>query len=369
MTTAALLKHDPAIRARPGDHHALVTDIAGDKWDRLLTEFSDPYYEQTQTYRGTPWGEHRVRRLAVAHRGRIVAMALVLVFRVPVIKRGIAQAKFGPLWRRKGETDDPAHLRIAITGLVEQFVTRERLSLAVIPPPDPRFASLFTDELTAQGFSRRDVEGEEHYLVDLALSETDLRASLAQSWRHKLKAAEKAALVIRAETTPETLATFDALCREMEARKRYSNPLWPSYREMMERTLGGPVTPSIILVEHQGRPIAGAVIGHIGETAYYLFGATNDEGVKHNAGYAMHWWIARWLRQKGARWYDTGCTVGQAGLLQFKKGLVGKRGAIAPLPGEFTLVRDPVSAAVAKALPTAKALLSRLRRGASARGK
>lgn len=361
------LTQDSIDRTRPAGQYSILMDMPGDKWDRLLTEFADPYCEQTHTYRALPFGEHRARRLVVELSGRIVAMALVLVFKVPVLNRGMAQVKFGPLWRRKGEADDPAHLRLAIAALVEQFAKREKLSLTIIPPPDPRFASLFTEELMAHGFSRQDVKGEEHYLVDLTPTAAELRASLSQTWRHKLKTAEKAGLTMREETTPETLAAFADLFRETEARKNYANPMWPSYLKMMQKTLGGPVTPSIVLVEHQGKAVAGAVIAHIGETVYYLFGATNDAGVKLQAGYAMHWWIIGWLQEKNARWYDLGCTVGNAGLHQFKKGLVGKRGTIADLPGEFTLVRDPASALLAKAGISAKTLLGRVKRAVSTR--
>lgn len=350
------------VAVRQGARYSLVTDLPGDEWDRLLMDFADPYYEQTHAYRGATWGEHRVRRLAVEQRGRIVAMALVLVFKVPFLNRGIAQTKFGPVWRKKGEADDPLHLRMGIAGLVEQFVGSERLSLTIVPPPDPRFAKLFVNELVAQGFRHSAVTDEKRYLVDLTLPATELRAGLGQTWRRNLKAAEKLGLTIREDTTPEALTAFDGIFREMEARKNYSNPAWPACRDMMRQTFGQPVTPSIILVEHRARPIAGAVIGHLGETAYYLFGATSDEGVRHNAGYAMHWWIIDWLGQRNARWYDLGGAAGQAGLLQFKKGLAGKSGAIAALPGEFTRVGDPVSAVVAKAAGLARTTLPQVRR-------
>ena len=54
------------------------------------------------------------------------------------------------------------------------------------------------------------------------------------------------------------------------------------------------------------------------------------------AGYTLQWWIVRWLSaQRGMRWYDLGGEVGERGLRQFKKGLVGKRGAIVVTNGEY----------------------------------
>ncbi len=51
------------------------------------------------------------------------------------------------------------------------------------------------------------------------------------------------------------------------------------------------------------------------------------------AGYFLHWHIIRWLRDNTqARWYDLGGTDGFQGLHQFKKGMVGERGVIRPVP-------------------------------------
>ena len=49
-----------------------------------------------------------------------------------------------------------------------------------------------------------------------------------------------------------------------------------------------------------------------GDTAVYLFGATNDAALPLRAGYFMHWRIIGWLREStNARWYDLGGTDGQ----------------------------------------------------------
>src|SRR5262249_15452699 len=70
-----------------------------------------------------------------------------------------------------------------------------------------------------------------------------------------------------------------------------------------------------------------------GDTAIYLYGATSDEALPLRAGYFMHWQIVCWLKaQTRARWYDLGGSDGFHGLHQFKKGMVGKAGAIVPLP-------------------------------------
>ena len=89
------------------------------------------------------------------------------------------------------------------------------------------------------------------------------------------------------------------------------------------------IRPQIALVYHQGRPTAGGVFWIGGETASYMFGATDHRAPGLKAGYALHWWVAERLCQMdGVAWYDLGGNDLDAGLHQFKKGFVGKRGKI-----------------------------------------
>jgi lipid II:glycine glycyltransferase (peptidoglycan interpeptide bridge formation enzyme) len=77
------------------------------------------------------------------------------------------------------------------------------------------------------------------------------------------------------------------------------------------------------------------VIAVLGDTAYYLFGASADEALQLKAGYALHWWVLRRLADSGARWYDLGTDVRDSGLRQFKKGFVGKAGAVVVMGSEY----------------------------------
>ncbi len=89
----------------------------------------------------------------------------------------------------------------------------------------------------------------------------------------------------------------------------------------------------MFFVRHEGEVVAGAIIFKAGDTAVYLYGATNARALPLRAGYFLHWHIIRWLRDNtDAKWYDLGGTDGFQGLHQFKKGMVGDAGAIEPVP-------------------------------------
>lgn len=336
-----------------------AADLSPGEWDSLITDFADGAFEQTSAFRGAVWGEGRVRRIAVFEQGVAVGMALATLFRPGPLGRGLAYVKFGPLWRRKDRPADPRHLDAIIGALVDEFVVRGRLSLTILPLADPRHADAVSAAFARQGFECREVEDRDRYLVDVSLSSKDQLASLGGKWRYNLKKAQKADLAIAIEQGPEALAAFAAIFEAMEKRKNYANDSWKAFRDALAAGVPQTIEPATILVREKGEPIAGAVIGFIGDTAYYLYGATNDRAVDLKAGYVMQWWIIDWLSRQNLKWYDLGGASGEEGLRQFKKGLTGKSGAAAALPGEFTLCRDPLSRLLASAILTIRVLKKR----------
>lgn len=336
-----------------------AADLSPAEWDNLISDFADAAFEQTSAFRGAVWGEGRVRRIAVFEHGVAVGMALATLFRPGSFGRGLAYVKFGPLWRRKDRPADPRHLDAIIGALVDEFVDRSRLSLTILPLADPIHADAMADALRRHGFEGREVEDRDRYLVDVSLSSKDQLASLGGKWRYNLKKAQKADLAIAIEEGPEPLAAFATIFEAMEKRKNYANDSWKSFQTALAAGVPESIRPATILVREKGEPIAGAVIGFIGDTAYYLYGATNDRATDLKAGYVMQWWIIDWLSRQNLKWYDLGGASGEEGLRQFKKGLIGKSGASAALPGEFTLCRDPLSRLLASGILTVRMLKKR----------
>jgi hypothetical protein len=336
---------------------------AGGAWDEQIAQFADAAYEQTQAFRGGVWGEGRTLRVGLLDAGQPIAMALATTFTLAPLGRGLAYVKFGPAWRRTGESPRLERLELALDALVSEIVDRRRLALSVLPAPEPDLMGEVALRFLDAGFTARPLEDSHRYLVDVQLPREAQLASLGQKWRYNLKQAGKAALAIAVEEGPEAVREFDRLFAEMERRKSYKNEAWPGCRAaLLEGRFAPSIRPAVILVRAGGQSVAGAVIGHIGERAHYLFGATSDRALALKAGYAMQWWIIGWLRDRGALWYDLGGEAGEQGLKQFKSGLAGRQGRVVALPGEFTLCRDPLSALAAKAILSAREMRRALRR-------
>jgi len=182
------------------------------------------------------------------------------------------------------------------------------------------------------------------YLVRLGLDAAAQRKSYGQKWRYHLNKAEQAGLSFE-RAGAERLAEFDALYAAMGSRKNF--PDHAAYDTIAPLFAADPesLRPELFFVRQGEAIVAGAIIFKAGDTAVYLFGATNDAALPLRAGYFLHWRIIDWLRENtSARWYDLGGTDGFLGLHQFKKGMVGSAGIISDIPpvANFAAYRRPL---------------------------
>lgn len=331
---AELTPRTPA-RARPLHFQAEVDATAPDASDRIAAEFDDPTYDQTACFAREQWGAGRVSSLLLRRDGVALAGAQVVILKPLLVGRGLAYVKFGPFWRR-GQPADPHLYRCVLQALVAEYCDRRGHLLTVLPRPNPGHHEAEQQMLLELGFGvRRPMRDPNRYVVDVSLAPDAGLRGLSQKWRYNLKQAQTNGIEMRLGENEADLATFASLHDAMVSRKKHDDPdalhLIPSLSaRLVER-----MRPRVVLASHDGRAVAGAVVGLLGDTAYYVFGASDDSALPLKAGYALHWWIAGWLNQQGAHWYDLGGEALDPGLKQFKKGFVGKTGAIVSAAGEF----------------------------------
>jgi hypothetical protein len=252
---------------------------------------------------------------------------------LPLRLGAIAVAKWAPMLARSGRPDALLLYARMIDLLAEEFAVRRRLMLSVLPRATVGERNDRYEHLIGRGFRRGATLGfPDRYIVNLRLGDAEQRASFHQKWRYHLNRAERAGLTFeRAE--PSQRPEFDALYAQMVDRKKFPDhsayETVPALMEIADPAL----RPELFFVRQQGEIVAGAIIFKAGDRAVYLYGATSAKALDLRAGYWLHWQIIRWLRDNTeARWYDLGGTDGFQGLHQFKKGMVGERGVIAPVP-------------------------------------
>lgn len=338
-----------------------VDSLSSRDWDRLVSDFDDFHLFQTAAFADELRGSGRMSHLVLRRGEAAVAGARVALMRLPGFPTGVAYIKYGPFWRRTGSAPDAGVYRALLAALIDEYGRRRGHMISISARPHPT-AEIMEEQLLREcGFVLRSrlKRPISFFLVNTGAGQKALRDSLSQSWRRNLKIAERSQLEIRFRDPMEALPDFLALEDAMVARKQLTrrDPL---------HTLPGifenlPPSCSHIVTASRGREVvAGAVVIVGGDVGYYLYGASADAALELRAGYALHWEIARWLKERGIAWYDLG--DGFSGLRQFKEGFVGKSGATIERSGEFDWCPGPQARAVGELVYGARSLAAVLRR-------
>lgn len=360
-TTQALKEARNAPNPAPslGSYRCEIVAEPGAEWDRLAAGFADMCLEQTAAFAGPRFGAAHATGMILreAASKEPLAMALAVVATLPVIGLGLAQVKFGPLWRRRGAPANPAHLALMLEALKREFAQKKRLAVRVMPPADPGYEQKWKDALACANFAFQVAASDrERYLVDLTLSESDQLKSLGSKWRYYLAKSAIDTLDIREVGLEEGLPEFLALYGDMLSRQpfdgRYGVKDLPAIAEAAGPALG----MRLFIASHQGKSVAGSIIVGAGERVFVPFSATGGKALELRAGYALRWTIMERLRGTEARWLDLGGAEGDQGQRHYKLGNVGKRGRVAEIPGEFDFASSALAAGAAKAITLGREL-------------
>ncbi|MEQ1771616.1 MAG: GNAT family N-acetyltransferase, partial [Devosia sp.] len=301
-------------------------------WDQTVARLDGACQEQLYTFAKTRWPGVSHEPVLFWDGGELIGGSLMMIQPLPAKLGNIAIAKWAPMLAHTDREDALANYDGMIDALVEEYARRRGMMLSILPRASLTDANPEYEHLIRRGFRKGTVLGfPNRYIVNLRLSDDEQRKSLEQKWRYHLNKSEKAGLSFEyagAERRPE----FDALYEVMTDRKKFADhSAYETVPALFE--MDAALRPELFFVRHEGEVVAGAIIFKVGDRAVYLYGATNEKALPLRAGYFMHWHIIRWLRDNTqARWYDLGGTDGFQGLHQFKKGMVGSRGVISPVP-------------------------------------
>lgn len=154
-------------------------------------------------------------------------------------------------------------------------------------------------------------------LWDLAPTPEALRGGLAQKWRNRLSAAERAGVRVREETDPAWLFAAEAAQR----RARGYRALPAAFVTAWAGAEPGGVL-ALRAEDAAGARLAGIVVLRHGAGASYQIGWSGPEGRAAGAHNLLLWQAALRLRAQGVRVFDLGDVNSEegAGLMHFKLG-------------------------------------------------
>lgn len=307
--------------------------VEGADWDRLTADFDGLCQEQIFAYAKARWPGVSIEPVIFRKGGEVVGGTLVMIQKLPLGLGAIALVKWGPILKSADAPEAGTAWRGMVEALIEDYAGRRAMMVSIMPRAQRGPGNAALEMLLDRGFVLGPgLRAPDRYVVDVRLDDEARMAGFSQKWRYHLRKALAADLAFE-PAGAERLGDFLALYREMVGRKRFHDfsgiATLPELMAMPE----GTARPHLFFVSKDGVPLAGAVVFSAGLTATYLYGATNAAALPARAGYFLHWHILGWLRAHSrARAYDLGGTDGFSGLHQFKSGMVGTRGYIAPLP-------------------------------------
>lgn len=309
-----------------------VQRVSGEVWDQHMARFDGAAQEQMYTFTKGRWPNVGYEPNLYYIHGKLVGGVMIMIQSLPLGIGKIAVAKWGPML-----VDNQAENALDTYGkivemLIAEYADKRSMMISILPKVSPTPVNMALEHLHERGFTPgSQLEFPNRYIVNLRLSDEEQRKSFAQKWRYHLNKSNKNDLIF--EPAPASrLVEFDELYTIMNDRKKFADhsayDIIPDLMALKDEKL----RPELFFVRHEGDVVAGAIIYKTGDTAVYLYGATNDKALQLRAGYFMHWEVIRWLRDNTkARWYDLGGTDGFQGLHQFKKGMVGSQGHIEPV--------------------------------------
>jgi len=295
-------------------------------------------------------GEHWARLLVTDGGGHIRGVAQVLD-RATSFGRTVLYVPHGPLWDRS-DPDAAEVLARLIAGLKAHARSRRGIVLKLDPrgSGDAVADAAVSRVLRATGRpTEHDLQAPTTRLIDLRAGD-DPVAGWGKDARAEARRAEREGTSVSVDRRghPAALDAFHGLLSETSERQGFRI----RSRDFLE-ALAKPIAACddwfLVLAEHEGRPLAGALAPRTGDRAFYLYAASSrDKELERKRGpYAVMAELQRALREAGTSTLDLWGvrerddeTVDPSweGFSLFKRRFGGT-----PLrhPGTFDLVIDP----------------------------
>jgi lipid II:glycine glycyltransferase (peptidoglycan interpeptide bridge formation enzyme) len=283
------------MRALPAD------EGAGPAWDELLRRLPVPHLLQ-----GATWGSIKrrwgwtVHRFAWGASGRETAAVQVLVRPVGRLPLSVAYASKGPLL---AEPANPAAWSAVLPDL-ESWARRAGVALLKVDADVPAGATAVAELWRERGWrpSAEQIQFRNTMVSSLGGGEEALLARMKAKTRYNVRLARRRGVVVRPLAPAELDALYDLYLLTAQRggfairTRAYYLDLWTTF---LERDAG-----VALVAERDGQPLAGVFSPAFGDTAWYLHGASADDGREHMPAYLAQWESLRWAVARGCRRYD-----------------------------------------------------------------
>ncbi len=279
-----------------------ATVAADQAWDAFVASHPRGHILQTSAWASLKaafgWTAGRVLlRTIPSSDAPILAGASVLFRRLPW-GQTLAYVPKGPVvdW---AATDQA---RALLTMLLE--LCRKRRAAVLKIEPELPVSAEFAAQLTGYGFqpSPQRIQPLSTIHIDLAADEEAILAAMKPKWRYNIRLAERKGVSVRPGTLDD-LPAIQELLAVTGARDGFGVHSADYYRRATG--LFGPAGQMAwLLAEQAGALLAAVAVFALGRQAWYMWGASADEGRNLMPNHALQWAAMRWAKARGCVRYD-----------------------------------------------------------------
>lgn len=244
------------------------------------------------------WSDERV--LLTDPSGAIRAGALLLfrrLFRWKSVSLNMAYIPKGPLvdWRDRDTT----------TELLQHIEARSRARGASVLKIEPDLPDTPANRALLQGYGFRPsihpIQPQSTLVLDIGDSEKAILGRMKSKWRYNVRLSQRKGVTVR-RGTREDMAHFGELMQVTGSRKEFSVHSAGYYQTAFD--LFVPEQAAFLFAEYQGSPLAALAVFALGDTAWYLWGASSNRERNRMPNHALQWAAIQWARERGATRYD-----------------------------------------------------------------
>ncbi|HPQ42801.1 MAG TPA: peptidoglycan bridge formation glycyltransferase FemA/FemB family protein [Syntrophales bacterium] len=338
---------------------AEIDTVDKQSWHQIINQFDDANIYQTWSYDEIRCGRKNISHLILKKNETIVAVAQARVLKIPIVNMGVAYVRWGPLWQLRNTEKDIEIFLQAIRALRNEYVYKRGLVLRIFPILFDDESDIYLPLLKQEGFKRLE-QGKKNrtLIIDLSSSLEDLRKGLKQKWRNSLNRALKNELDLIEGHDDELFESFISIYRELIERKKFVEPNDINEFRQIQSDLPENMKMRIMMCKYEGQLCTGAIFSAIGNTGLYLFGATNDTGMKSCGSQLIQWKFMEYLKEKQFSCYNLNGINPKTnpGTYQFKAGLCGKNGKDVYFLGQFDAYKNALFGFLIKCAEKARSI-------------
>lgn len=301
----------------------------GRRWNAAVAGL--PYAHVLQSYE---WGQFKGRhgwtpfRLLFTAGGEAVGAASALLRRLPWGPWGVMYVPKGPALTYH----DEGLLTAVLTAL--EGLAREQGAIFVKIDPDVRDDRKDVREaLLHRGWraSREQIQFRNTLLIDLRRTDDELLMAMKSKTRYNVRLAKRRGVEVH-PAAMDDLPLFYRMYTVTSARNEFVIRPFSYYADAWE-AFASQGLAQLFLARYQGEPLAGLMLFHFGDRAWYMYGASTDKHRNLMPNHLLQWEAMRWAKARGYDFYDM---WGAPDVLDEKDPMWGVYRFKAGFGGEFT---------------------------------